>query len=64
MTTLHKQTYWIKLEGCDDSTGFQMDLNPNEFELLLRVAKLSSETSMYGCQPVMSTGLVSLQDSE
>jgi hypothetical protein len=64
MTTLHTQTYWVLLQGCDDSTGFPMDLNPNEFGLLLRVAKLSEETSTYGCQPTMSVELQSLRDAD
>ena len=46
--------YKIWLHGCDDSTGFEMELLESELELLIKVAKLSEETSEYGCMPTMA----------
>ena len=45
--------YKITLEGCDDSTIFEMDLTPDEHAVLERVAKKANETSTYGCMPRM-----------
>ena len=46
--------YIIVLEGCDDETDFEMELNQEEADLLKRVSEISNETSHYACMPVMS----------
>lgn len=48
-----KRTYEIGLHGCDDSTLMRMELTSAESGLLRRVAKLSEETSTYGCMPTL-----------
>ena len=48
-----KKNYRIALLGCDDTTGFNMDLDEKEYELLKRVSELSIETSEYSCMPIM-----------
>lgn len=46
-----KQTYEIRLNGCDDDTTFKMDLTESEYQFLLRVSELANKTSTYGCMP-------------
>ena len=46
--------YEIRLDGCDDSTSFAMELTDAEAGLLERVAALSKEASEFGCQPTMT----------
>ena len=50
--------YRISLNGCDDSTIFDMELNNVEADVLKRVAKKSKETSEYGCMPIMEVELL------
>lgn len=40
----------VQLEGCDDSTWFEMDVTDAEREFLGRVAATACETSEYGCR--------------
>ena len=49
-----KLTYKISVDGCDDSTFFNMELTKNEFNLLESVVDKCNETSTYGCMPVMT----------
>ena len=46
-----KKKYEIILDGCDDSTKFEMELTDEEFELLLKVSDKANETSEYCCMP-------------
>ena len=46
-----KQTYEIRLNGCDDDTTFKMDLTESEYQFLLSVSELANKTSTYGCMP-------------
>ena len=43
----------IKLIGCDDTTEFDMDMAPKEYEFLKKIAEKSFEVSDYACMPVM-----------
>lgn len=45
--------YKITLEGCDDSTVFEMSLTDKEYELLNRVSEKANKTSTYNCEPKM-----------
>lgn len=46
-------TYKIILEGCDDTTVFDMELTDDEYNLLVRVSEKANETSTYMCEPRM-----------
>ena len=48
-----KKKYEIILDGCDDSTKFEMELTNEEFELLKKVSAKSNEASEYCCMPRM-----------
>ena len=48
-----KKKYEIILDGCDDSTKFEMELTNEEFELLNKVSVKSNEASKYCCMPRM-----------
>ena len=48
-----KKKYEIILDGCDDSTKFEMELTNEEFELLEKVSAKSNEASKYCCMPRM-----------
>lgn len=45
--------YEISVDGCDDSTIVEMELNELELEFLKRFSKLVNETSTYGCMPTI-----------
>lgn len=53
LNMVEKDRYTITLDGCDDSTVFEMLLTDEEYELLKRVSKKANETSTYGCMPRM-----------
>lgn len=48
-----KKVYTITLEGCDDSTVFDMELTHLEFLIINEVATKANETSTYCCEPRM-----------
>ena len=48
-----KGKYEISLNGCDDSTTFNMMLDIDEYLLIDKMCKLSEKTSNYGCMPTM-----------
>jgi hypothetical protein len=48
-----KTKYEIRLEGCDDSTIFIMELDENEKILVEEISRLSKKASTYGCMPVL-----------
>lgn len=48
-----KEKYKIHLIGCDDTTRFYMELEPEEAALLDKVAYISQETSTCVCMPKM-----------
>ena len=48
-----KKKYIIVMDGCDDSTKFEMELTNEEFELLNKVSAKSNEASKYCCMPRM-----------
>jgi hypothetical protein len=50
------KTYRICLDGCDDSTCFDIDLTDDELEVVKKLEKLSKETSTYGCMPTLEIG--------
>lgn len=45
--------YKISVDGCDDSTVVEMELNELELDFLKRFSKLVNETSTYGCMPTI-----------
>lgn len=45
--------YKIILEGCHDSTVFEMVLTDKEYELLNRVSEMANKTSTCYCEPRM-----------
>ena len=49
-----KTKYRITLNGCDDSTSFEMDMTEQEAELFRKASDLSIDASQYGCMPTMS----------
>lgn len=44
----------IVVQGCDDNTTIEMDLEDEELELLSKVAAEITKTSMCACQPRMT----------
>jgi hypothetical protein len=48
----------VSVNGCDDSTEFDIESTPDEFAFLQRVAEKCTDTSSYGCMPVMSVSVV------
>ena len=44
----------ISLDGCDDSTHFEMRVSPSEYALVLEMALASQAVSSYGCMPTMN----------
>lgn len=50
---MYKNTYIIKIDGCDDHTTFRIDADEKELGFLLKVAELSQKTSTYGYMPSM-----------
>lgn len=50
---MDKNTYIVKIGGCDDHTTFRIDADEKELGFLLKVAELSQKTSTYGCMPSM-----------
>lgn len=43
----------IRLNGCDDTTKFELEVSDEQFEFLRTIARLSTEASTYGCQPTL-----------
>jgi hypothetical protein len=43
----------VVVAGCDDETEAAVDLTPNEYAALRRVAAATVEASEYGCQPIL-----------
>lgn len=46
--------YNILIQGCDDSTRFDVFLTDQEFQLMKVICEMSVATSTYGCMPTMS----------
>ena len=59
-----KKKYEIILDGCDDSTKFEMELTNEEFELLEKVSSKANETSTYCCMPRMYVCEVAEEESK
>jgi hypothetical protein len=43
--------YLIENHGCDDTTSFEIELNDEELEVILKFIKLNNQNSQYSCQP-------------
>ena len=43
----------VNIEGCDDTTSFNIEADNIELAFLKKLCALSEETSTYGCMPVM-----------
>lgn len=43
----------IRLVGCDDTTEFDMNMTPKEYEFLKKIAEKSIEISEYTCMPII-----------
>ena len=48
-----KKKYRISVHGCDDSTIIEKELTEDELKTIQLVAKEVTETSEYGCMPIM-----------
>ena len=46
--------YLIVNRGCDDETSFEIELDNNQLQLILKFCKLNNKSSRYGCQPTIS----------
>jgi len=49
-----KRTISIDVSGCDDNTGFLVDLTYEQFKLVRMIAALTRRNSEYGCQPIVT----------
>lgn len=45
--------YRIALNGCDDSTKFEIELTEAEYAVVKKIRDLSHEKSESGCMPTM-----------
>ena len=50
---MEKHNYRLSIEGCDDSTNFDIELTDQEFVLMQNICAKAKETSTYGCMPTM-----------
>ena len=48
-----KKKYRISVHGCDDSTIIEKELTEDELKIIQSVASEVTETSEYGCMPIM-----------
>ena len=48
-----KKKYRILVHGCDDSTIIERELTEDELKIIKSVATEVTETSEYGCMPIM-----------
>lgn len=48
-----RDKYKISIDGCDDSTIFEIELSRAEFHAIERLAQLAEATSEYGCEPTI-----------
>lgn len=48
-----KENYKISINGCDDSTHIEMDLDRKEADLVREISRKSKEASTYGCMPTI-----------
>ena len=46
--------YLITLNGCDDTTYCELELNDEELDFLVKISKEINKYSDYGCQPTIS----------
>lgn len=56
--------YSISINGCDDSTYFNLAMTEEEHNFLLKVARLSRHYSSYGCQPTIDIGEAFEEETE
>ena len=54
--------YKVSVDGCDDSTIVEMELNELELDFLKRFSKLVNETSTYGCMPTIELEEVKINE--
>lgn len=59
-----KKWYEISVHGCDDSTVFVEALTDEEYKTVKKISDKVTETSEYGCMPVMSIEYANVQESE
>ncbi len=43
----------LNVNGCDDSTCFDIDVTESELEFLEKIVEKCNSTSTYGCMPTM-----------
>lgn len=46
--------YLIALNGCDDTTYCELELNDKELEFLIKISKEINKYSTYQCEPTIS----------
>ena len=44
----------IKVQGCDDSTKIEIEIDEEKFNFLKVLSERITSTATYGCQPKMS----------
>lgn len=45
--------YQISIDGCDDSTVFEIELDDKEIAVAERLASICNKTSEFSCMPTM-----------
>lgn len=48
-----KKKYNISVDGCDDSTKFEVELAENEFNLVETIVKKNNKVATEHCQPTI-----------
>lgn len=49
----NKKKYGFRIDGCHDSTYFEMELTDCEAKVALLISEMSEKASTYQCQPIM-----------
>ena len=50
---MESKKYNIRVDGCDASTEFEIELNALEFETVNRFVTLCNKASKYNCEPTI-----------
>lgn len=50
---MNKKKYGFIIDGCHDSTYFEIEMTENEANVADLISRKSQEASKYGCQPII-----------
>ena len=50
---MDRPLYHVRIQGCDDSTHFNLHLSAEELAVVERLELLSCKEAAYNCQPVL-----------